>query len=982
LRHLAIPIALAITAQVGPSFAQTTGSIYGSVQDEQGSALPGATLTLEGMGAPQITVVDVQGEYRFLNLDPGTYYLKAALDGFSTVEQPNVIVALNRNVTINFTLSSAVEELITITSETPLLDQREFALGTVIPSIDLEKLPTARDPWALLNQTPGVLTNLENVGGSSSGKQMMFLAPGSNHWDNDYLIDGVQVTDVSATGSSSTYYDFEQFESIDIATGGADVTKATSGVALNMVTRRGTNEFRGTARFLSAKEDGLGFLGGSTSDLDCADLAEGQDCNEFTPNSISSISEYGFEAGGAAIKDRLWFWGSYGVQDIALITAGGQPEDTTLENESVKINAQLSSANSAVASWNNADKTLVGRGVGPTRQPETAWDQRGPTAFWRVEDTHIFNASLFLTGSLQKTDGGFALTVKSDCRDFDCPVSQEALLDSDGVYKQNFWTGYARRPERAFKMDGSYFLTTGDVSHELKFGGRVRESDGASNFIWPGRNILHIAGENFGVDPGPIDFFQLYRGRNDLGIQVDYNSLWIQDTISAGRWTVNVGARYDLQDGVNHPGTTGPSAVPDILPTITFDQPVEPPFDWETITPRLGATYALGEDRDTLLRASFSQFPQALGLYEVAWNNPALGWGGYGAYAYFLFVDGPENDNIWQGDEPYSFLFGWGYDPKNPSSNLNSISEDFSPEMTTEVVLGVEHSFLPELVVGATYTWREIDDVTLEAPGLVRPAGTDGAGRPLTAADFVSDGTVSSELPDGTVREVEVFAIDPSLERTGFFHLRNDSRTREYNGLALNIHKRLADRWSLRGYVNWGETEWKVPQSFLDNSNPNPDRTGADKDGAVYMAGSGAFGRGERYLQSSWQASLTGLVQVAPDRPWGVTFAGNVYAREGYALPWEYRHWASDGSRYNASLMDGATDRYRLDDLITVDLRAEKEFAAIDDVSLTLGLDLFNALNEATPLSRDITMNVPTANYLLDALSPRIWKLGVRVRWR
>ena len=109
------------------------------------------------------------------------------------------------------------------------------------------------------------------MGGNEGGQQSTFLGPGSGFGDNDFLVDGVQITDMSATGASPTYYDFEQFEAVELSTGGADVTKTTAGVGVNMVTRRGTNEFRGTARFLSAKKDGLGFFSQSHADVDCGD---------------------------------------------------------------------------------------------------------------------------------------------------------------------------------------------------------------------------------------------------------------------------------------------------------------------------------------------------------------------------------------------------------------------------------------------------------------------------------------------------------------------------------------------------------------------------------------------------------------------------------------------------------------------------------------------------------------------------------------
>ena len=147
--------ALAIGALLftGVAGAQNLGAIFGTVKDDSGANLPGVTVNCEGMGAPRVTVTDAQGNYRFPGLDPGAYYVKAELDGFSTVEQPNVVVALNRNTTINFTLSSAVEDVITVTSESPLLDERRLTQGTTISNVELEKIPTGSR--SLVDHEPG-----------------------------------------------------------------------------------------------------------------------------------------------------------------------------------------------------------------------------------------------------------------------------------------------------------------------------------------------------------------------------------------------------------------------------------------------------------------------------------------------------------------------------------------------------------------------------------------------------------------------------------------------------------------------------------------------------------------------------------------------------------------------------------------------------------------------------------------------------------
>ncbi|MGB5815231.1 MAG: carboxypeptidase-like regulatory domain-containing protein, partial [Thermoanaerobaculia bacterium] len=120
-RIVAVLAVLAIGA-TGAVFAQDTGNLYGTVSDTDAAPLPGVTVTMTGYGADRTQITDAQGNYRFLGLDPGGYYVKAALEGFSTVEYPNVIININRNTEILITLSAAIEEVITVTSESPLLD--------------------------------------------------------------------------------------------------------------------------------------------------------------------------------------------------------------------------------------------------------------------------------------------------------------------------------------------------------------------------------------------------------------------------------------------------------------------------------------------------------------------------------------------------------------------------------------------------------------------------------------------------------------------------------------------------------------------------------------------------------------------------------------------------------------------------------------------------------------------------------------------
>ncbi len=392
----AVLILLLSTAGIAVA-QEETGNVYVKVLDTGGNPLPGVTVELTGMGAAKIMVTNTAGEVRFLGIDPGTVSLKASLEGFSTLEYPSVNVRVARNTSIEVQLTEAVGEVITVTAESPLLDERKVATGTSVTQVELESIPTARDPWSIVSQTPSVVVDRINVGGNESGQQAVFRAPGVSDDENDFMVDGVQITDMAAIGSSPTYYDFDQFSEMQFSTGGNDITKAAAGVSVNLVTKRGTNEFRGSARYLLT--DAAGYFGAlEQGESNVEDkLAPGQD--SISGNQIDRILDFGFEGGGPLVRDRVWLWGSWGRNDIRQFAAGGTPDNTELENMAIKLNAQIANPNSLVASFNNGEKQKFGRNAGPSFEADATWNQRGPTGVYKVEDTHIFNSNLFLTGT-------------------------------------------------------------------------------------------------------------------------------------------------------------------------------------------------------------------------------------------------------------------------------------------------------------------------------------------------------------------------------------------------------------------------------------------------------------------------------------------------------------------------------------------------------------------------------------------------------
>src|SRR5712692_52565 len=174
-------IGLALLAFSGALTAQQlTGNIFGYVTDEQGGRLPGVNVTLSGIGAPKTQTTDARGEYRFLNLSPGNYTLSLELQGFSKVTKSDVQVAVAKTTETSAAMKlSSVEAAVTVRGEAAVLETRKVATGAIVDQAQLREIPSARDPWVVLQTVPGVATDRVNVGGNESGQQSTFTGKGT-----------------------------------------------------------------------------------------------------------------------------------------------------------------------------------------------------------------------------------------------------------------------------------------------------------------------------------------------------------------------------------------------------------------------------------------------------------------------------------------------------------------------------------------------------------------------------------------------------------------------------------------------------------------------------------------------------------------------------------------------------------------------------------------------------------------------------------
>lgn len=971
LRSLAIMLVAAGFASA--LFAQTqTGNVYGRVTDEQGGVLPGVSVTLSGIGAPQTTTTGAKGDFHFLNLSPGTYSVKTELSGFATVEHTNVIVNIGTNSEIAVAMKIAsVATTITVSSESPILDTRKMTTGENFSSAQLNDIPTARNPWVILQQTPGVLVDRMDVGGNQGGQQDNYVGKGTDPTQNAWNVDGVTITDMAATGSSPTYYDFSQFQEMQATTGGTDASVAVPGVTLNLVTKRGTNEVHGDAHLFDTPG---GLVANNTPN------AYKQQAAQFglghASTTVSQIDDYGVDAGGPLWQDKAWLWGSYGKNQINLITTGGSTDKTTLENFAGKFNAQPIESNSFVMDYNRGNKIKFGRNAGPTRPQPTSWDQTGPTTIWSGQDSQVVGTSLVANVAWNYVAGGFQLIPENN-PPF-AASAENGYLDNNGVWQNTYLGEVIYRPQHQASAGLSYFFNTGSLGHELKFGFGYRNAFTKTNVFWPGNgNYVVLTG---GTAPASTGYATLVRPGAPRSINKYYNA-YLQDTITASNLTVNVGLRYDDQYGNNEPSQSPANLVdPVALPALSYaGGPTE--FKMKNWEPRVGATYALGAEKHTLLRASYARYADQLGVSTVTHDNP-VGT----SYAYYYFY-GSNPGNLTPAALGGQYRPPNNVNASNPALAVspNTINRNLKDTTTDEFMVGADHQFMPELVAGLTYTYRLRKNFLWNAPdgyngsnfSLVTPAGTP-------VYNYLGQQTGTLGAIYGLTGGVGAY---PGIDGGSYETNRPGYKT-TYNGVTLTLTKRLSHKWMANANVTY--TSWKQHAgTCIDPTDLVGTGGNSCDNGDVYFGGaanSGAFSG--VYINSKWAFDITGLYQL----PMNFTVSANLYARQGYLLPYFATINVGDGLGRKSVVVQNS-DNSRLNTPTQLDLRLAKVLPLFQKADLTLTMDVFNALNNDVVLQQRVkqvvastkcpsqaaTNGCSTGSTIQETMAPRTLRFGAQL---
>ncbi|HYM23104.1 MAG TPA: carboxypeptidase regulatory-like domain-containing protein, partial [Vicinamibacterales bacterium] len=197
MRKISFFVASVVLVLSSMAAAQTQdGSVTGVVRDQSGASVPGSAVEIQGPDATFRFTTDSDGAFRFLNLQPGRYHLKASLEGFRTAER-DLIVATGKNVDLPLTLSiNALVDVVNVTAPTPMLDARATGSSTTFTADELANIPTSRDVFSLVRDVPGVLLDRVNVGGNETGQAPTVVSKGTRPQDTVWTLDGIVITDM------------------------------------------------------------------------------------------------------------------------------------------------------------------------------------------------------------------------------------------------------------------------------------------------------------------------------------------------------------------------------------------------------------------------------------------------------------------------------------------------------------------------------------------------------------------------------------------------------------------------------------------------------------------------------------------------------------------------------------------------------------------------------------------------------------------
>jgi len=649
-------ILIALLAAAVPAATQVAlAELRGAVTDESGAALPGATITLTHVetGAVRAAVTSETGTYNLSALPVGTYKVTATLEGFKTIVQEELRLAVGESANASFTMNVAtLEETVTVTGESPLVDTKHSDLSGRVEPSQVQNLPlNGRDWLSLVALVPGARGNPGNIQAGAAGGDMA-----------KYQVDGVDVSGQCCGGSNQSYSQ-ENISEFQVITNRFDAEHGrVGGAVINAVTKSGTNALRAT---------GFGFF-----------RDDAFDARNFYTGTVSPFHEeqMGLNGGGPILRDRMHFFGSYEYQQRAVTARTNTgiaqfdldvPQDITRHMTTGRVDWQVNQQHrlfvrSSQFNWEQLNVGVGGTGgratlsTGVSRPSKNTDLSVGET--WVVTDRLVSD----LRVGFSRIDN--SLLPNEPVARLQFP---SAIFGSPTNAPQ-WWKEYNIQANLAL----SYFLPAKMGDHAIKSGFQFFRP----KFYGELPNALY---GSYVFQRDPTDFADpsTYPPPTQYSTSLGDFSYTVTNPIYAGfvqdNWTVsskltlNLGLRYDIETGVTN---------------TDFPNPVEPgerSTDSDNFQPRVGLAYDMFGGGRTVIRGGYGRYYDKV-LLNITSNERRLATGQFVSVTIInpSFID-PLGGKTFED---------YANDPSLPRS-ITMIGNDYATPRQDQVSLGIAHQF-------------------------------------------------------------------------------------------------------------------------------------------------------------------------------------------------------------------------------------------------------------------------------------------------
>ncbi len=532
-----------------PAVAFAQSGIAGLVRDTTGAVMPGVTVEVSSpalIEKVRSAVTDGQGRFNIVDLRPGVYTVTFSLVGFSTVRREGIELSAQFTATVNADLRvGALEETITVSGDAPVVDTTNVVRRQVVDEETINAMPTSKN-WSTIGiMTIGVFSNQNDVGGSAGEHQNQLKAHGGSFNDRLVQMDGLMIANMAcnysctglSTNDASTQELSYEIGAISAETGGG-------GVRVNIIPKEGGNTFSGSV---------FGNFANSSLQADNLDQAL-IDQGVLSVDSLDGIYDTNFAFGGPIKRDKLWFWTAHRFWGYEIFRTGAffdknsfdliyEPDSTkpatdsqTNTSNDLRLTWQVSPKNKLSVYFNQAPRDTNYWNLSNIRTPDAAQLQNVKLNHF---ETVSFKSTLSGRMLLDMAAGNMSETWTREPV-ADSPTAPTAYAVTEqltGVTFRSYPFTFSRNYTSVRSYRGSLSYVPG--SHAFKFGFNLvegpAETDVYSNHD---THIIVRGGQPTAVTVRTTPYTAKERLVADLG-------LYVQDTWSVKRFTVNAGLRSD-----------------------------------------------------------------------------------------------------------------------------------------------------------------------------------------------------------------------------------------------------------------------------------------------------------------------------------------------------------------------------------------------------------------------------------------------------